>query len=353
VKKSYKQLEISAGVRFDTRYFLNNEMFVRKDPKTGFDLQVPLSDTLGAKQTFSRFSHVFSGLSGSFGISYAISSSLMLKANIARGFRSPNIAEISANGVHPGTNIYQIGNTGFAPEFNVQEDIGVTYSAYHIEASVELFNNDISNYIFNQKVLNHLGHDSIIIPGNETFKFQESHARLTGGEASLDIHPHPYDWIHFENSISFVFGTNLGNSNVHLSDSSKYLPFIPPVHTRTELRADIKRVFGFISGAYVKFEIEHSFRQNRAYLADNTETPTNAYTLLNAGFGGDLMNKRNKPVLSLFIQVNNLSDIAYQSHMSRLKYFEPYPNNFSGRSGIYNMGRNISCKLIIPISIKD
>ena len=107
----------------------------------------------------------------------------------------------------------------------MQEDLGLSYSSYHVEANIELFNNDISNYIFNQKVLNHLGKDSIIVPGNETFKFQESHARLTGGEASLDIHPHPYDWVHFENSISCVFGTNLGTSKVHITDSSKYLPF--------------------------------------------------------------------------------------------------------------------------------
>jgi len=25
-----------------------------------------------------------------------------------------------------------------------------------------------------------------------------------------------------------------------------------------------------------------------------------------------------------------------------LKYFEPYPNNFTGHDGIYNMGRNFS-----------
>lgn len=353
LKKSFEQVEISAGARYDVRYFMNSGMFVGKDPKTGLDMQVSGLDTSGATHSFTNFSHVFSGFSGSIGISYAITHRLMLKANIARGFRSPNIAEISANGVHPGSNIYQIGNPAFAPEFNLQEDIGLVYSAYHLEASVELFNNDISNYIFNQKVLNYLGRDSIIVAGNQTFKFQESQARLTGGEASLDIHPHPYDWIHFENSISVVYGTNLGNSKVHVTDSSKYLPFIPPVHTRTELRADIKRISGFITGAYIKFEVEHSFAQNRAYLADNTETPTPAYTLLNAGFGGDFMSKNNKVIFSLFVQANNIADVSYQSHMSRLKYFEPYPGNLSGHSGIYNMGRNISFKLIIPVSIKE
>jgi len=30
-------------------------------------------------------------------------------------------SEISANGVHPGTLIYQIGNTGFKPEFSYKK----------------------------------------------------------------------------------------------------------------------------------------------------------------------------------------------------------------------------------------
>ena len=125
------------------------------------------------------------------------------------------------------------------------------------------------------------------------------------------------------------------------------------MHTRTELRADIKRVGSYISGAYLKFEVEHFFAQKRVYLTDNTETPTPGYTLMNAGFGGNIVNKSNKPIVSIYFQINNLANIAYQSHLSRLKYFEPYPNNPTGRSGIYNMGRNISFKIIIPISIKE
>jgi iron complex outermembrane receptor protein len=48
---------------------------------------------------------------------------------------------------------------------------------------------------------------------------------------------------------------------------------------------------------------------------------------------------------------NNIFDVAYQSHLSRLKYFEEYPDNPTGRSGIYNIGRNISFKLIVPLNI--
>ena len=46
--------------------------------------------------------------------------------------------------------------------------------------------------------------------------------------------------------------------------------------------------------------------------------------------------------MQFLVQVNNLFDKAYQSHLSRLKYFEDYDNG----NGIYDMGRNITFKLI-------
>ena len=122
------------------------------------------------QSSFLTFKHTFSGLSGSAGMTYSIIKSLSLKANLARGFRAPNIAEISANGVHPGTNMYQIGNPDFKPEFSLQGDLGLFYTSKPVIASIEGFYNEISNYIFNQKVLNHLGQDSVIVKGNETFQ---------------------------------------------------------------------------------------------------------------------------------------------------------------------------------------
>src|ERR1035437_7274973 len=122
VKKNMGNLDVSAGVRYDTRFFKNNDMFVATNPLTGFDMQVSSSSVLPKSQTFSQFKHTFTGLSGSLGATYRFSDKLIVKANIARGFRAPNISEISSNGVHPGTNLYQIGNNAFKPEFSLQED---------------------------------------------------------------------------------------------------------------------------------------------------------------------------------------------------------------------------------------
>ena len=46
---------------------------------------------------------------------------------------------------------------------------------------------------------------------------------------------------------------------------------------------------------------------------------------------------------------NNLFDVAYQDHLSRLKYFEFYSNSPTGHYGIYNMGRNVAIKIDFPL----
>lgn len=356
IKRSFKKLDIAGGVRYDIRSFKNDAMYTSTDPNTGFDKAVPSdpSDTTLTKQ-FDAYSHTFSGLSGSLGASFILSKALSLKINIARGYRAPNISEISAKGVHPGTGYQQLGDANFKPEFSLQEDLGLFLNSEHISAGVELFNNVISNYIYNEKLLSLTGGDSIYTEsGNsyQVFKFRQTKAQLYGGEFNFDIHPHPLDWLHFENTASFIYAVNLGGNGLVITDSTKYLPYIPPFHTNSELRADLKKKIAFFSSVYFKVGLQYFAEQDKFYSAYGTETHTPGYTLLDAGMGFDISNKKGITLCSVNFSANNLTDEAYQSNMSRLKYMDNYPTNQTGRSGIYNMGRNFSFKLVIPVNIK-
>jgi len=352
-KKTLGNLEIAGGVRYDVRNFSNEGLYSATNPVTGFDHVVTGSDTIGAEHPFSSYRHTFSGASGSLGLSYKINNQFSIKANIGRGYRAPNISEISSNGVHPGTNMYQIGNTDFKPEFSLQEDAGIEFNSTHVTINADVFNNNIQNYIYNQKLQNSVGQDSVIVPGNQTFKFVAAKANLYGGELSVDIHPHPWDWMHFENSLSVVYATNKGvPGEEKISDSARYLPFIPPLHTMSELRANIKKIGNGFANAFIKVQFEIYAKQDRVYLENNTETPTAGYQLFNAGLGSDILNKKGKPMFNISFFGNNLFNVAYQSGLNRLKYFEPYPNNFTGHNGIYNMGRNFSLRIDVPLNFK-
>ena len=266
--------------------------------------------------------------------------------------RAPNISlKSSANGVHPGTGLFQIGNERFQPEFSLQEDIGFhTFSKYAV-INLSVFNNNVSNYIFNRRLAGAAGGDSLSVSGNQsypTYKFEQGKVDLYGGELSIDIHP--VKALHFENSVSVVYGVNKDINPKFRNDSNKYVPLIPPLHGISELRFNFESKTNHIVDGFVKVQLAYYAKQDRVYLTDNTETPTPGYALFNAGVGAGITNAKGKKIVIIYIMGNNLFDVAYQDHLSRLKYFEPYPTDPRPYHGIYNMGRNIAFKLDFPLN---
>ncbi|MDZ4757720.1 MAG: TonB-dependent receptor [Bacteroidota bacterium] len=353
IKKSVKKFDFSVGARYDIRSFSNQALYTKTDATNGFDIQTPynMNDSTISWQ-FENYKHIFSGMSSSIGATYNRSEKLCYKFNIARGYRSPNIAEISAKGVHPGTSFQQLGDANFKPEFSLQSDFGAFYYGKHFTISSEVFYNRLSYYIYNQKLLNIQGGDSIYNQNGNAypvFKFHQTNAGLWGGEVSVDAHPHPYDWLHFENAISVVYAQNLGGNGAILNDSTKYLPLIPPLRTSHEIRAELNKKWLCFTQGFVKFDVRYNAPQNRVFLAYGTETFTAGYTLLDAGFGANVVNKKGHILFTFNIIGTNLTNMVYQSNMSRLKYMDNYPQNYTGRSGINNMGRNFSFKIVVPL----
>ncbi len=341
VKRSFGKFDLEAGLRYDVRDFDNSQLYIKPNPTDGFNMPVSGSDTIGGQKLFSSLHTLYQGITGSVGVTYNITNQLCLKLSFGRGYRAPNIAEISANGVHPGTNVYQIGNAAFKPEFSAEPDLGISYTSKYVVFSADIFYNYIQNYIYDQK------QDTTIVAGNETFKFEQAGAQLYGGEISLDIHP--YKALHFDNGFSAVYADFIGAKGQIVPDSEKYLPQIPPLHGYSELRYDFNFKKSHIVNAFAKIGITYDAAQNRYYSAFGTETYTPGYVLLNAGVAASFTNKKGKTFMRLTVLGDNLTNKAYQDNLSRLKYFEFYPNNWSGHSGIYNMGINLVFKLNFPL----
>lgn len=346
-KKEFTNTVITGGIRFDNRSINWNNFYSRKDTSLGFFRQVSAQDTVGAILNFPSYTRRFNGISGSLGLVYSFSPNIIVKANAATGYRAPSIPEIGSDGLDPGAHIYYIGNRNFSPEFNLQTDIGLFFSYADLDANVELFNNQISNYIFFQKMFDANGNPLEIVPGNFTYEYKQGSARIYGAEANINLHPRSMPWATVQHNLSLINGINTDEEALKISGgAAKYLPLIPPFKTVTRLRLNILSKSNTFSDGYLQTEIETSATQHKFYAVDNTETQTEGYALLNIGAGISLLNKKDKPVCQLFINANNIFDIAYQSHQNRLKYFEYYQSSPNGRSGIYNMGRNIAVKMI-------
>lgn len=348
-----EEVIIPAYSLFDVGAFVFMQKFFAKSTLTGglrFDNRSIDSKGLmeGVETKFEAFTRNFSNVTGSAGISYRPSDVVTLKANVAKGFRAPTLSELASNGAHEGTNRYEIGQQDLRSEKSFQADAGIDVDVVHFSFSLNAFYNHINDFIFYRRLQNRAGGDSIIIDNGEAlqaFRFNQSTARLAGLEAQLDIHPHPLDWLHFENTFSFVRGT----FNESL-DGSNNLPLIPAARLNSELRLDFKKTGKSLRNFYFLVETNSVFNQNKPFTGYDTETATPGYVLLNSGLGADLVSRKGTTIASLHLALNNITDKAYQEHLSRLKYTDV--NNVTGRGGVFNMGRNFSVKLNVPLSLK-
>ncbi|MDF2435660.1 MAG: TonB-dependent receptor plug [Bacteroidota bacterium] len=337
IKKTLGKFDFAGGVRYDSRLQQTKDLYLNAQD------EISNANDTGAYQKFTGLSKNFKGISGSLGATYQVNDKLFFKANAAKGYRAPNIAELGSNGQHEGTMRYEIGNAYLKPESSFQLDLSAGINTEHVSAEIDLFSNTISDFIFSRKLNSQSGSDSIR-DGAIAFEFVSGKANLNGGEIMIDIHPHPLDWLHFENSFSYVQSEQKG-----VPDSTRYLPYTPPAKLQSELKADIKKTGKFMSNTFIQFGMETYFEQDKFYSAYQTETATPGYTLLNAGIGTTFVSGTTT-LCTVIINANNITDEAYQSHLSRLKYGNI--NYATGRTGVFNMGRNFNFKLIIPLSFK-
>ena len=335
-KKTLGALDLSGGLRYDVRQISADKLLLDGDER-------PSTDPT-AEMKFPGFRSTFRNYSGSLGAAYNLSEKLTVKANLSRGFRAPNIAELGSNGQHEGTIRYEIGNDNLLAETSLQADAGISYVTEHVRFGIDAFTNSISNYIFTRRLLAAGGADSLR-DGTLAYKYDQGQARLYGGEVSLDFHPHPLDWLHFENSFSMVRARQL-----NAPAAEQYLPFIPADRLQSELRANFRRSGKRVTNPYARVQLERTFAQDRFFSAFGTETATPGYTLINAGVGTDVASATGRTLFSFYLTANNLFDVGYQSHLSRLKYADY--NVANGRTGVFNQGRNVSVRLVVPLSFK-
>jgi len=337
-QKKTDRLTVNGGVRMDVRQMRINQLFADSE---GTFSETPIR---GGTVRFEGLDKTYSNPTASIGASYKLSDRWTVKSNLARGFRAPATPELSANGEHAGTFRYEIGNPNLRSETSWQYDIGVQYETPSVSVIANLFQNRIANYTYSEKVLDRFGRDSIVDPARPilTYRYVQGNAVLYGGEAQVTLNPSSARWFHFTTSYSLVRSRNLTAT----SDSARYLPFLPPPRLLSQLKFTKAESGTLWRNLYAQVEIEHNWRQNQALLAYGTETETPAYTLINLGAGGDVLSN-GQTLFSVYIAAQNLFDVAYQSHQNRLKYFGENPA--TGRLGVFNIGRNVSVKVVVPI----
>lgn len=311
-KKSWDKNTFNGGLRYDYR---NNE---------GKGLLE------AGEVRFEPFRNRFSNISGALGFTHKFNNNLNFKANAGSAFRAPNPAELGSNGVHEGTFRYEKGNPDLKPERSYQADATLEYGTEKMDASIGIYNNYITNFIYASTNGAKRTIEDVVYP---VYQYGQVNANLYGFEASLILHP--VNFTHFENTFGYTHAENV--------TLNKPLAFIPAATLRNEFRFEPK-VNG-LKSTYLSVGIDNFFQQSR--VDKQFETESSGYTLLNAGIGTTVVVK--KQPLKLYLSGNNLLNKKYYDHLSRFKPGRLDASNLN--FGIYNAGRNITFGLYLPFNL--
>ncbi len=295
----FEKISFQGGIRFDNRIIRTEEFGIEGD-----------------QDFMPEIDQDFSSFNAALGAKMNLTKNLGTRLNLASGFRAPNLAELSSNGIHEGTNRYEIGNVNLNSEQNFQTDLLLEFKNKHIEVFANGFYNHINDYIFLQPT-------DEVIDEHDVYRYSQNDANLYGGEFGLHFHPHPLDWLHFEISFETVTGKKTNGD---------YLPLQPANSISNTLKVEIEGNSIF-KNPYFSTTLISTFDQNNV---GEFETSTGGYNLLNMGIGSQL--ELNKISVTIGISASNITDEEYLSHLSRLK-----------TDGIANMGRNIKFSLLLQL----
>jgi iron complex outermembrane receptor protein len=336
-EKKLKDLTLSGGLRFDRTDFKGDPMSLNDGGNI-----VP-AGTPGSTVQFNAFNNTYSGLSGSIGASYQLSDHHYVKLNVSKSYRAPAINELTSNGLNIGSNLVDLGNIHLKAEQGYQADLAYGYDGADVSAEADGFYNHISNFIFANRT------DSLS-GGFPIYQYLSTNTAIIEGVSGfLNIHPAAAKWLEIDNGFTYIY-SRIPNE----TDSTRHLPYIPAPHLNSELKFRLNDGHHSIfKRTYLKFGLQHDWAQNNVYSAFYTELPAAQYTIFNAGLGTNLVNpKSGKTVCAVYINCTNLTNVAYADHLNLAQYFLAYngtPVTVTRQNqGIYNMGRNISFKLIFP-----
>lgn len=271
----------------------------------------------------------FNNASGSVGLSYYPGSNWNVKANAGMGYRTPNLAELTADGLLREIRRYQVGDNSMDSEYNLETDLGLGYTGRNISLDINGFYNLINNYIYQQYsgVTDvEYGEDPVREEEFPVFMFKQDGAVLYGGEAGFSVHPTSLRWIRLSSRFSVVMGS--------FADSNDPLPMMPAPNWNNTLTLT-KPTLGTLQNMTLSVKLRQYFDQTRE-ASFETETP--GYLLTDLNLSTDIPLGRNP--MQLILSAHNLFDVEYTSHLSLLKY-----------DRIPNMGRNISLTARIPFNL--
>ena len=295
--------QVQVGGRFD---------FARRDPVSG---PVELAGLAVDARDYANFAGSVSGL-------YRVLEWARVGVALTRAFRTPSSDELYSEGPHLASYTFEIGNPELEAEVGHGVDVFVRMDRPSLRGEVAGFWNRIDGYVYPRNT-------GAIDDESQLFVYRSTNteADFRGAEAALRWNP--LEHVALDGSVSYVRADNL--------ELDEPLPLIPPLQADVALRYE--RTTWFAQAGWHAAAEQDRVPTRPALPAaavgycDQTDgaagcrpvspefVPTDGYSTfsLTAGIRWFTWGALNSVTLS----VENLSDVVYRNHLSRIKQLMP------------------------------
>ncbi|MDZ7266168.1 MAG: TonB-dependent receptor [candidate division KSB1 bacterium] len=197
---------------------------------SAYRLQTPARDEAG----LAAVTQTPEALTGSLSLKHALSGRVNLVANLAQGFRAPNLDDLSRLGRGKGDLIYEVPNPALQPEQSLSLDGGIKLHAERVQANLIVYYNWLTNLLVRQPTL--FAGRPFLVEGTDTLavyhKANAGRAYTTGFEVEAEVGLARH--LAAFGNLSYTYGQNLSQREP--------LPAIPPMLGLLGLRIEQRRL---------------------------------------------------------------------------------------------------------------
>ncbi|MFQ5824936.1 MAG: TonB-dependent receptor domain-containing protein [bacterium] len=266
-----------------------------------FKLKAPFGDNTAGGLNFGTLVQSTTALTGNLGSMFSITDGMNFVTNIAQGFRTPNLDDVSKLGPGKGSSFFDIPNPNVKPEKIVSFDGGFKFNFSHVKANILGYYNYITDLLL-RRPAEFNGLPYVVEESDTLLVFRKENAGkayTAGFEMNADALITSN--IAIFGNLSYTYGQNISENEP--------LTAMPPMIGMVGVRWKINNFQVELNSRFATEQERLSSEDKKDLRIPEGGTP--GWYTLNVRFNASLAH-----YLSLKFTVSNLLDRNYREHLS-------------------------------------
>lgn len=314
------KLKFEAGLRYDANYWDAYKYYDESEWNERFAALYPqfVIQNSGSR-VLTRPQFKFQNISANLGFAYRPNEQVSLQGSYSLASRSPNAAELFADGLHHSASIIERGNLSISKEVMHQFNFSAEFKA-ELLSGYKLQVNPY--YMISDSFINQIPTGALLTVRGvfPVWDFQQVKARMMGVDADSELKFN--EVLKWTSALSYVKGDDLTHQEA--------LIVMPPLSINNALELMLPGR----NNLYIQLAHHYTAEQKRFPVRNftvpviknglliqetvNISSPPAAFSLWNLSAGIDVLQN-----LYLQFSVRNLFNKEYREYLNRLRYFSP------------------------------